>query len=259
MKFLGLDIGSTATKGILIDEHGRVNKRVIRSSTPNMQAAAGLVNDEIGVGDAFVVTTGYGRELFTKRSDTVSEITALGMGINAVFPGVRTVVDIGGQDSKVAILNNGRVMDFTMNDRCAAGTGRFLEVMSRVLDVPMSDFDGVAASTTEAQHITSTCTVFAESEVVGLLSRNVEIPKILRGLMASIADRVAALAGQLSLAEPVAATGGTMRSRAVVEALSGALGVNVVVVPHPQTVTALGAALVGMKRAGKAIPTVDWT
>jgi len=258
MKFLGLDIGSSATKGLLIED-GMVLKRVIRPSTPNMQAAAGMVVDEINQPDAVVITTGYGRELFDARKDTVSEITALGAGINAVFPGVKTVVDIGGQDSKVALLNNGKVFDFTMNDRCAAGTGRFLEVMSRVLAVPLPDFDGVAASTSETQSITSTCTVFAESEVVGLMSRNVETPKILRGLMAAIADRVAGLAGQVGIEEPVVATGGTMRSQAVVNALSQSLGVKVHVVNHPQTVTALGAALIGMKRAGLAMPEIDWS
>lgn len=253
-----MDIGSSATKGLLI-EGNRVLKRVIRSSTPNMQAAARTVVQEIGAPDAVVVTTGYGRELFTERADTVSEITALGAGISAVFPRVRTVVDIGGQDSKVVLLDNGRVIDFTMNDRCSAGTGRFLEVMSRILDVPLPDFDRVVASTSEIQSITSTCTVFAESEVVGLMSRNVETPKILRGLMAAIADRVAALAGQVGVEEPVAATGGTMLSQAVVNALSQALGTKVLVAPHPQTITALGAALIGMKRAGRTIPKVDWS
>jgi predicted CoA-substrate-specific enzyme activase len=137
-----------------------------------------------------------------------------------------------------------------MNDKCAAGTGRFLEVMSRVLAVPLPDFDDVAGRTDVTQTITSTCTVFAESEVVGLMSRNVEIPRILRGLLAAIADRVAALAGQVGVEVPVAATGGTMRSKAVVDALSKALGVEVRVPDDPQTVTALGAALVGVKRLG---------
>ncbi len=257
MKFLGLDIGSSATKGVLIED-GRILKRIIRPSTPNMQTAAAMMAREIDAPDAAIITTGYGRELFDGRTDTVSEITALGMGINAVFPGVRTVIDMGGQDSKVALLNNGKVVDFTMNDRCAAGTGRFLEVMSRVLDVPIEHFDEEAKSTTELQPITSTCTVFAESEVVGLMSRNVAIPKILRGLLAGIAQRVAALAGQVGVVEPIAATGGPMHSQAVVDALSEALGTRVRAAPHPQTVTALGAALVGIKRSGRALPRVQW-
>lgn len=159
--FVGLDIGSSATKGALVRD-GQVVATVIVPSMPDMLAAARKALAALDAGDAPVLTTGYGRALFEPRVAQVSEITALAAGIGRIHPEAQTVVDIGGQDSKVVRVAGGRVADFAMNDRCAAGTGRFLEVMSRVLHVPFDDFDRVASANVAALPVTSTCTVFAE-------------------------------------------------------------------------------------------------
>ncbi len=240
-RFVGLDIGSSATKGALVCD-GQVLRCVIVPSMPDMLAAARQAVAALEAGDAPVLTTGYGRALFEPRIAQVSEITALAAGIGRLHPEAKTVVDIGGQDSKVVRVAEGRVADFAMNDRCAAGTGRFLEVMSRVLHVPFDRFDQVAASDVAPLPVTSTCTVFAESEVVGLLSGQAPPAGILKGVMASISVRIAALARQVGLAAPVFATGGAMHSQALVAALSDALGMPVQVPEAPQTVTARGAA-----------------
>jgi predicted CoA-substrate-specific enzyme activase len=246
-RFVGLDMGSTATKAVLLAD-GKVIASYVGPSTPDMLAAAQAAVAQVGGDGAPVLTTGYGRALYLDRVAQVSEITALAAGVNRVLPGTATVVDIGGQDSKVVRVDNGRVADFAMNDRCAAGTGRFLEVMSRVLHIPFDEFDTLVAAAVEALPVTSTCTVFAESEVIGLLSRKHPPAAILKGVIQSVCERIAGMARQVGVQDPVAATGGALRSRAVADAVSRALGMRVVVPPEPQVVTALGAAILCEKR-----------
>jgi predicted CoA-substrate-specific enzyme activase len=249
-RFVGLDIGSSATKAVLLD-HGKVAGFVVTTSMPDMALAALRALGELGAADVPVLTTGYGRALLADRLGDVSEVTALAAGVEAVLPGTVTVIDIGGQDSKAARVAGGRVQDFAMNDRCAAGTGRFLEAMARVLQVPVERFDDVVGTAGGTVGITSTCTVFAETEVVGLLARNTPVDRILRGIFASIADRVAGLARQVGVAAPVAATGGAVRTLALAAALGASLGVPVRVPESPQIVTAIGAAILAERRAAK--------
>jgi predicted CoA-substrate-specific enzyme activase len=243
----GLDIGSTATKCVMMED-GRVIASVVVPSMPDMRVAAERALRECGAEGIPVLTTGYGRALYEARLAQVSEITALAAGVGFVAPVAATVVDIGGQDSKVVRVEAGKVVDFAMNDRCAAGTGRFLEVMSRVLHIPFEEFDAVACDEVEPLPVTSTCTVFAESEVVGLLSARHPPARILKGVLTSVCGRVASLGRQVGVKAPVVATGGTMYSQAVVRALSNALGVPVAVPAAPQFVTATGAALLCARR-----------
>jgi len=244
----GLDIGSSATKAVLLDGDS-IARRVVVPSTPDMAAAAARALFEVGAGDCPVLTTGYGRALLAGRIGDVSEITALAVGVEAVLPGTATVIDVGGQDSKAVRVERGRVADFAMNDRCAAGTGRFLEVMSRVLGIPMDAFDAAVAGIEDPVGITSTCAVFAESEVVALLARSLPPARVLAGLLASVSDRIGGLARQVRAVAPVAATGGALRTSSLAEAIGRAIGLPVVVPPDPQLVTALGAALLCRKRA----------
>lgn len=246
----GLDIGSTATKCAVV-EGGRLVQAVMLPSMPDMVAAAREALRQAGAEALPVVTTGYGRALHEPRLAQVSEITALAAGVGALRPEAATVVDIGGQDSKVVRVQGGKVLDFAMNDRCAAGTGRFLEVMSRVLNIPQDRFDEVSRPEVDPLPISSTCTVFAESEVVGRLSRREPPDRILKGVLAAVCSRVAALGRQVGVAAPVVATGGPARSMAVIRALSEALGMEVLpILPDPQGVTAFGAALICAQRAG---------
>ena len=257
MRILGLDIGSSATKAVVLDESGEVVESFVIPSTPDMGAAARRAIDMTGHRDA-VITTGYGRMLCEKRDMVVTEITALAAGANQVFNGVNLVVDMGGQDSKAVKVGQGRVLDFVMNDRCAAGTGRFLEVMSRVLGVPLDKFDETVAQADKAYPITSTCTVFAESEVVGLMAKGVPIPEILKGLISGIAQRVTALAGQIGIEEPVVLSGGPMRCKSVAKAFAEELGVPVYLPDPPNTITAMGAAYLGLAKQGKRPKRVNW-
>ena len=182
----------------------------------------------------------------------VSEITCHGRGAHFQLPKARTVIDIGGQDSKVITLaDNGRALDFVMNDKCAAGTGRFLEVMSQALDVPLDDFAEFSRRASAPVQISNTCTVFAESEVIGLMARKQSREDIIAGLHASIARRVFALSNRLRVEDNVALTGGVARNGGVKDAIEKAAGRTLHVPSLPQVNGALGAALIAFEQAEK--------
>jgi predicted CoA-substrate-specific enzyme activase len=192
-----------------------------------------------------IVTTGYGRASFPLADKRITEITCHARGAFFVHPETRTVIDIGGQDSKVIRLDGqGRNVDFQMNDKCAAGTGRFLEVMAHALEVNLEDLGRLSRSATRTIQISSTCTVFAESEVVSLIAENQPKEVIIRGLHDAIADRLLGLVHRLGIEEQVALTGGVAKNEGVVHALEERLGVKLFVPPEPQIIGALGAALV---------------
>lgn len=203
---------------------------------------------------ACTVATGYGRAALPFATATVTEITCHARGVQHCFPDARTIVDIGGQDSKVIALDErGSVSDFAMNDRCAAGTGRFLEIVARILDLDLDQLGEVAARATQPVAITSMCAVFAESEVVGLLARGTRREDVLAGVHASVASRVATLASRLRVGPPAVFTGGVAKNAAMVKALAAALSLELSVPPEPQITGALGAALIAAERAGRPL------
>jgi len=249
---LGVDLGSTAIKAVLLVGGTEV---VARRCAPTghhaQQSAEQLVAallDQAHVERSEVartVATGYGRLYYQAADREVSEITCHARGARFLRPDARTVIDIGGQDSKAILLGpNGRVADFAMNDKCAAGTGRFLEVMSRVLHTPIERFGELARTSTRVISISTTCTVFAESEVVGLIARGEALGDIVAAIHRSIASRVAALARRVGSASPVVASGGVARNAAAIDALSAELGEPIHVAPDPEYVGAIGAALI---------------
>jgi predicted CoA-substrate-specific enzyme activase len=251
----GIDAGSRATKVVLIDaSDGRVRARgavdqgvrqneLATELLDRLLAKAGATRDDL----AGTVATGYARNLIDLADTTVTEITCHGRGVHAVCPEARTVVEIGGQDSKLLRLaDDGTVRDFAMNDRCAAGTGRFLEVVSVRLGVPLDELDGLLAKSREPATISSMCVVFAETEIIGLLARGTEPADIVAGVVQSIARRVAAMVGREATA-PVLFTGGVALVPGMADALSAALETEVEIVADPQYTGALGAAL----RAGE--------
>ena len=248
--YLGIDIGSLAAKAVLLDADGRTAAwAVLPSGHDHPRVAAELtrvVLQDAGVGpDELLGTvgTGYGRSSVAGAGRKVTEISCHARGAHALDPACRTVIDIGGQDSKVIRLDaRGRVVDFAMNDRCAAGTGRFLEVMAHALEVPLERMGAAALAATRTARISNVCTVFAESEVVGLIAGGEPRPNIVRGLCRSIAERVGAMAGHVGLAAPVMMTGGVALNRGVVAALEQQLGVPIELPALPQIVGALGAA-----------------
>ena len=192
-----------------------------------------------------VVATGYGRASIDFASKTVTEITCHAIGARRLFAEAKTVIDIGGQDSKVIRLaDDGRVEDFAMNDKCAAGTGRFLEVMARSLDTDLQSLGRLSALSSQDVRISSTCTVFAESEVVALVAKGAAKEDIIRGLHRSVAERIYAMVARLRAEPPFVMTGGVAKNSGVVAALEERLGAKLLVPEEPQIVGALGAAIV---------------
>ncbi|MEA4925916.1 MAG: acyl-CoA dehydratase activase [Syntrophomonadaceae bacterium] len=245
---IGIDIGSVATKGIIMD--GAVKAKAVGATGWSPREAGQSVIrqllelsgiDRQAVERIFV--TGYGRVAFAEADRTITEIKCHARGIAELYPQVRTIIDIGGQDSKVIRLgDNGKVVDFAMNDKCAAGTGRFLQVMATALGLDVSEL-GDAEKPDQIQAISSMCTVFAESEIIGLLARGNSKGGIIAGLHQSVGKRVAAMARRLGLKEEIAFTGGVAINHGVRRALEAELGCPVIVSGECQYTGALGAAL----------------
>ena len=248
----GVDIGSLSAKAIIMDESGRVLGSAIASTGANSRATAEIVFGEaldrarLTLDDVQeIVVTGYGRVSFAHPARKVTEIACHAAGAHHLVPGTRTVIDIGGQDCKViGVSKEGRVVDFVMNDKCAAGTGRFLEVMSRALGVPLESMGELSARSRNRLTISNMCAVFAESEVVSLVAEGHPKEDIIRGLHEAVATRVAGMARRMGLEKEVTMTGGVAMNRGVVRAIEEALGLRLNVPAEPQLVGALGAALI---------------
>jgi len=259
--YLGIDIGSLSCDAVAVDGEGeRLAWTVVPTGARNQEAIV-RARDEVlrtlgaDEGDvAALVATGYGRDRVEGRLASVTEITCHARGIRALQPGTDVLVDIGGQDSKTVRMDgSGSVVDFAMNDKCAAGTGRFLEAMARALEVEVGDLGPLDEGATGDLVLSSMCTVFAESEVVSLIAEGTDVREIAAGLHRAIASRTKALvrrvASDLSGLR-VAMSGGVARNPGVVRALSAALGAEIAVPEEPDTVGALGAALIALERAG---------
>jgi predicted CoA-substrate-specific enzyme activase len=200
----------------------------------------------------FVVGTGYGRAQVPFAHTNISELSCHGRGAHHILPSVRTVLDIGGQDTKViSIDRDGNLLDFAMNDKCAAGTGRFLEMMCRVLDIPLSQLGAMHFKEGEPCTIGNMCSVFAESEVINLVNEGVPLPRIVKGLHLSLAGRVASMVKRVGMEPEVAVTGGVAKNQGVIEALEVKLKARLTRLPEgidPQIIGALGAALIAVDR-----------
>ena len=248
---MGVDIGSTACKAAILKDGKTLHASVViptgtGTSGPGrvydeVLQAGGLSPEEI----AYTVATGYGRKTFERADKQVSELSCHAKGVGFLLPDVRTIIDIGGQDAKALKLDeNGVMTDFVMNDKCAAGTGRFLDVMAKVLEVEVSELEGMGEKSTRDIPISNICTVFAESEVISHLSANENKNDIVAGIHTSIAKRVAGLARRVGVTPLVVMTGGVAQNLGVVQAMSAALDLPVVTpAPHAQLTGAIGAAL----------------
>jgi predicted CoA-substrate-specific enzyme activase len=199
----------------------------------------------------YIVGTGYGRLKVPFANENVSEITCHARGAHWLNPAVRTVVDIGGQDCKVmSVDKNGRVIEFAMNDRCAAGTGRFFEAMARVLNCGLEGISAIDNQGSNAASITSQCSVFAESEVVTLINEGVELPNIIAGINNSVANRLFSMVRRVGLTKELALTGGCSKNDGLAKALEKKLGITVTLLPQdPQIAGAVGAALIACEKA----------
>ena len=240
--FAGLDIGSRTTKLVLLDDAIRESS-VIATGVNPLERCRELLS-----GKTFerLIVTGYGRHLVASvlGGEIVSEIKAFAAGARYLVPECHTVIDVGGQDSKIILLSEkGEVQKFEMNDRCAAGTGKFLEIMAATLEVNISDFGNLAMNSARVIHINSLCTVFAESEVVSLITRGEEPGAIAFALHDAVASRLAVMIRRTGIREKVVFAGGGSRNLCLKRLLEQELETNIIVPDSPQTVGALGAAL----------------
>jgi predicted CoA-substrate-specific enzyme activase len=247
----GVDVGSTQTKAVIIDEDRRIVSRSLIDTGANVVAAAekaflaALENGGIHEEDVtFIVGTGYGRYKVVFGNTQVTEISCHARGAVHLFPGTRTVLDMGGQDTKaIRVRSNGEVLDFCMNDKCAAGTGRFLQMAAYALEIPLDELGSIALRAEKPVQISTTCTVFAESEVLSWLAHGKKIEDILMGVHRSIAMRSIALLRRVGIEEEVTFTGGVARNCGMVEVLNDMLGLRMNVSEESHFMGALGAAL----------------
>ncbi len=252
--FAGVDIGSVTTKAVIINDREetlafsmiptRYNRQ--ESGTDVLKRALETIrksNDDI----KYIVSTGYGRRAFSSSDKVLPEIVCHARGTKLLFPDVRTIIDIGGQDSKVIELDkDGIVTRFEMNDKCAAGTGRFLEVLTeRILNLSIDELGPLALRSSRPCILSSVCTVFAESEIISLLSENMAKEDIARGISRAIAKRVIGMGrgGQIGYEEPIVFSGGVARNTGVAKALEEELGKSILSPENPQMPAALGAAI----------------
>lgn len=243
MRIIGLDIGSRTVKRVAVEDGEMVDYAV----APNHHDPL-AVCDQLLAGQPCdrVVATGYGRHLFAGRrgAGTLTEIRAVALGARRLFPGARTLLDIGGQDTKAVSLDaSGAVAKFEMNDRCAAGTGRFLEVMATALSYPMADFARAGLEAGVSQTINSMCTVFAESEVVSATARGVQRAELARGIHDAVVRRAVAMLRRLPLEDEIVFCGGGALNVCLQQLVARELGRTIRVPREPQIVAALGAAL----------------
>ncbi|MBY9007960.1 MAG: 2-hydroxyglutaryl-CoA dehydratase [Candidatus Lokiarchaeota archaeon] len=255
--YIGIDIGSLATKIVLLDHNEKIiDWRSDRSTYDFKNVAHNLFMDiltknHLSRTDVYVMSTGYGRNTIDFKNDRITEITAHARGVQYSFPQARSVIDIGGQDSKVIIISSktGKVIDFQMNDKCAAGTGRFLEVMARTLEVPINEMGSLALKSKKPAAISSTCTVFAESEVISLFAQKVPKEDIAAGIHQSIAKRVAGMSKRIGVAPELVFCGGVAKNIAVKKHLELELGFEILCPKDPQLTGALGAALIALDKS----------
>ena len=258
----GVDSGSTSTDVVILDKDGKIKSTMIiptgggamMSAEKSLEIAvekAGIRKEDI----VRIVTTGYGRAYIDSGDDSITEITCHAKGAHYLNPNVRTVIDIGGQDIKaISIDENGAVKNFLMNDKCAAGTGRFLEMMARTLGLSLEEMSTRGLEWKENVVISSMCTVFAESEVVSLVAQNKDVADIIHGLNVSVASKVGALAARLGKKNPgeYMMTGGVARNKGIIQALEEKLGAKLYICDEAQLCGALGAALFAYEKCNAA-------
>jgi predicted CoA-substrate-specific enzyme activase len=253
----GVDVGSTQTKALIVDEARRIVARALIPTGANVSRAgetaflraceeAGLPREAVG----YVVGTGYGRYKVTFGDAQITEITCHARGAHSLFPGTRTVIDMGGQDTKaIKVGPDGAVLDFAMNDKCAAGTGRFLSAAADVTGVGLDEIGPLSLAAKTPVRLTSVCTVFVESDIMSYLAQRKTIEDILGGVHKAIATRTMALVRRVGVEDEVTFTGGVSRNVGMVKGLEGVLGRAINVSDEGHYMGALGAALFALERA----------
>jgi predicted CoA-substrate-specific enzyme activase len=254
--FAGVDVGSLTAKAVIIKENQIVGRALIPSGIYSEASGVEVLRQALenaGLSEAdlsYTVATGYGRISAPYADKKVTEIMCHAAGAYFLEPGVRTIVDMGGQDCKALRLNEaGKLIDFALNDKCAAGTGRFLEVMAKVFGVSLEELGPLSLKATSKVAMSSTCTVFAESEVISLLARGEAPENIINGIHHAIAQRIAGMFARVGIEDRFFFSGGVSKNIGQRKAIEEALGITLVVHPDSQLVGAIGAAVLGQKEA----------
>jgi len=257
----GVDVGSTQTKGVLMNEGREIISKILIETGANVSKAAenafkllleqnGLRKNDV----TFIVGTGYGRYKVTFGDTQITEISCHAKGASFFFPRTRTVIDMGGQDTKVIrVGKNGEVIDFVMNDKCAAGTGRFLSACADVADCSIDEIGPLSLKAEKPAKLTSVCTVFVESEIMSYLAKGEKLENILKGVHAAIAARTVSLVRRVGIVEEVTFTGGVSKNIGMVKALEEKLGIKLNVSPLSHYMGAIGAALFALERVLKEV------
>ena len=253
----GCDVGSTTGKAVIINDKTVVAHCITPSTTKPEKTAMTVMDAALQMAGLsslqdldYIVGTGYGRLKVPFANENISEITCHARGAHWMNPTVRTVVDIGGQDCKVIALDaKGKVVEFAMNDRCAAGTGRFFEAMARVLNCGLDGISSLENQGTNPATISSQCSVFAESEVITLINEGIDVTNIIAGINASVANRLFAMVRRVGLTQELVLTGGCSKNHGLAKALEKRLGIAVTTLPQdPQLTGAVGAALIASEK-----------
>lgn len=259
MYFAGIDIGSTTTKVVIIDEEAKIVTFKLIDTLADRRKSGKVVLEmalnelQITIEDiAYCISTGYGRKAFMEADDNQPEIICHAVGTKAAYPKVLSIIDIGGQDSKVIELDTtGSIVHFEMNDKCAAGTGRFFEVLTgRLLNISMDKLGELILQAKNPCQISSMCTIFAETEIISYLSSGCNKEDVAAGMSRSVVQRISSIArvGQVQLKEPVVFTGGVANNKGVRKTFEEILKKKVVTVDNPQSVAAYGAAVIAQKK-----------
>jgi predicted CoA-substrate-specific enzyme activase len=246
---VGIDLGSRTAKIVVMEDDKIVREKVIRNTFDHAETTAQLLS---GLEYDQLTATGYGRHFFDNKPNCsiISEIKAFSLGVNSLYPKARTILDIGGQDTKVISLDaRGKMKKFIMNDKCAAGTGRFLEIMANALNYEMPEFGKAALNADQSEKINNMCTVFAESEVISLLSKGCAREHVALGIHKSIASRAVGQLQKLGWQDQLIFVGGVAYNPAVRKIISQSTGLQVFTPQNPQIIGALGAVLYAKKQA----------
>lgn len=258
----GIDVGSTQTKAVVLDDRRAVvGRALIPTGARITEAARNAFEAALRTGNlqreavSFVVGTGYGRFKVNFGDAQITEISCHAKGAHFLFPQTRTVIDMGGQDTKaIKVGTSGEVLDFAMNDKCAAGTGRFLAASAEVLGLTLDEIGPISLRATEPIRLTSVCTVFVESDIMSYLAQKKKIEDILGGVHRAISSKTISLVRRVGAEQEITFTGGVSRNVGMVNALQEALGMTLNISPESHFMGALGAALFALERAASAVP-----
>jgi len=263
--FAGIDIGSTMSKAVVVDAQGTLRGYVVGPTGAEHRRRANKVMEDVLLKAevtldqvAYIISTGYGRVNVPFADKQVTELTCHAKGVASLFPEVRTAIDIGGQDAKVLKIKNGRLTDFLTNDKCAAGTGRFLEVAAETLGLGLNEMGQISLQSDTPVKINSLCTIFAQQEIISRLSEGQPLTDILAGVYIAVTTRVVKLARQLKVEPPVVFTGGVAKNSGMVKAMEVVLGIPVLVPEEPLITGALGAAILARDEAFKLVQDGDY-